>query len=73
MDFETGLTTVLIGTGDYGQLILNGIRLDDTALILEGTVLAALLGILVQGLFDPADRLLFPLGLRIHSEGAATK
>jgi len=60
--------TVFIGAGGYGQLILNDIRLDDTALSLEGTVPAALLGILVQGLFDPADRLPVPLGLRIHLE-----
>jgi len=69
----TATLGALIGAGGYGQPILTGIRLDDTALILEGAVPAALLALLVQGMFDLADRWLVPRGLRIESEGAATE
>ncbi|MCC5862953.1 MAG: ABC transporter permease subunit [Gammaproteobacteria bacterium] len=50
----------LVGAGGYGQPILTGIRLDDTALILEGAVPAALLALLVQVLFERGERALLP-------------
>ncbi len=46
----------LIGAGGYGQPIITGIRLNDTAMILEGAVPAALLALLVQAGFDLAER-----------------
>ena len=52
----TATLGALIGAGGYGQPILTGIRLDDTALILEGAVPAALLALAVQGLFDLVER-----------------
>jgi osmoprotectant transport system permease protein len=52
----------LVGAGGYGQPILTGIRLDDTALILEGAVPAALMAIGVQWLFELAERYLMPGG-----------
>ena len=55
----------LIGAGGYGQPILTGIRLDDTRLILQGAVPAALLALLVQGLFELSERKLVPKGLRL--------
>ena len=45
-----------------------GIRLDDTGLILQGAIPAALLALGVQGGFDLADRFLVPRGLRIKRE-----
>lgn len=54
----------LVGAGGYGQPILSGIRLDDTALILEGAVPAAVLALAAQGLFELAERYLVPGGLR---------
>lgn len=54
-----------IGAGGYGQPIMTGIRLDNTALILEGAVPAALLALIVQGLFDLSERLFVPRGLRL--------
>ncbi len=54
-----------IAAGGYGQLIFSGIRLNDVGLILAGAVPAAALAIVVQGLFDAADRLLVPKGLRL--------
>jgi osmoprotectant transport system permease protein len=54
----------LVGAGGYGQPILSGIRLDDTGLILEGAVPAAALALVVQGVFEVAERRLVPRGLR---------
>lgn len=48
----TATLGALIGAGGYGQPILTGIRLDDTGLILEGAVPAAILALLAQWMFD---------------------
>ena len=63
----TATLGALIGAGGYGQPILTGIRLDNTRLILEGAVPAALLALLVQGLFDLADLIIVPRGLRLKA------
>ena len=60
----TATLGALIGAGGYGQPILTGIRLDDIGLILEGAVPAALMALLVQGLFDLLERVAVPEGLR---------
>jgi len=65
----TATLGALIGAGGYGQPILTGIRLDDTALILEGAVPAALLALLVQAFFELAERVVVPKGLRMKGEG----
>jgi osmoprotectant transport system permease protein len=52
----TATLGALIGAGGYGQPILTGIRLDDTNLILEGAVPAAVLALLVQWLFGWLER-----------------
>ncbi len=57
----------LIGAGGYGQPILTGIRLDDVGLILEGAVPAALLALAVQWLFEWAERIVVPQGLRLST------
>ena len=64
----TATLGALIGAGGLGQPILTGIRLDDVGLVLEGAVPAAVLALLVQGLFDLAERALVPRGLRLTSE-----
>lgn len=63
----TATLGALIGAGGYGQPILTGIRLNDTRLILEGAVPAALLALFVQGIFDLAEHRLIPKGLRLNS------
>lgn len=65
----TATLGALIGAGGYGQPILTGIRLDDTGLILEGAVPAALLALAVQGIFDLIERAAVPAGLRRGSAG----
>jgi osmoprotectant transport system permease protein len=63
----TATLGALIGAGGYGQPILTGIRLDDTGLIMEGAVPAALLALLVQSLFDLSERVFVPRGLRLSN------
>jgi osmoprotectant transport system permease protein len=60
----TATLGALVGAGGYGQPILTGIRLDDTGLILQGAVPAAVLAIAAQGLFAGIERLAVPRGLR---------
>ncbi len=60
----TATLAALIGAGGYGQPILTGIRLDNTGLILQGAVPAAVLALLVQGLFELAEKKVVPKGLR---------
>lgn len=64
----TATLGALIGAGGYGQAILTGIRLDDTALILEGAIPAALLALLVQWAFDFAETFFLSPGLQITEE-----
>jgi osmoprotectant transport system permease protein len=58
----------LVGAGGYGQPILTGIRLDNTALILEGAIPAAALAIVVQVLFELLEHAVVPRGLRLPSD-----
>lgn len=64
----TATLGALIGAGGYGQPILTGIRLDNVGLILEGAIPAAILALLVQGLFDLLERVAVPKGLRLKGE-----
>jgi osmoprotectant transport system permease protein len=54
-----------IGAGGYGEPIFTGIRLNDYGVILQGAVPAAVLALLVQGLFELVDRIIVPKGLRL--------
>ncbi len=65
INIGTATLGALIGAGGYGQPILTGIRLDDISMILQGAVPAALLALLVQGLFDFTERFIVPRGLRL--------
>src|SRR5690606_6331978 len=61
----TATLGALIGAGGFGQPILTGIRLADTALILEGAVPAAAMAVLAQTALDGIERLIVPKGLRL--------
>lgn len=61
----TATLGALIGAGGYGQPILTGIRLDNIGMILEGAVPAAVLALLVQGMFELFERAMTPRGLRL--------
>jgi osmoprotectant transport system permease protein len=58
----------IIGAGGYGQIILKGIRLDNIPMILQGAIPAALLALLVQALFELAERWAVPKGLQLRPE-----
>ncbi|MCP4784620.1 MAG: ABC transporter permease subunit [Fuerstiella sp.] len=60
----------LVGAGGYGQPILSGIRLADTALILEGAIPAAVLALVVQAGFEVVERFAVPRGLRMKPTNA---
>lgn len=63
-----GLATLgaIIGAGGYGQPILTGIRLNDTALILEGAIPAALMALAIEALFHGVQHVVTPRGLRLR-------
>lgn len=65
INIGTATLGALIGAGGYGQPILTGIRLDDIGLILQGAIPAALLAIIVQGLFELGERWMVPKGLKV--------
>jgi osmoprotectant transport system permease protein len=54
-----------IGAGGYGEPIFTGIRLNDYGVILQGAIPAAVLALVVQGLFELVDRIMVPKGLRL--------
>jgi osmoprotectant transport system permease protein len=55
-----------IAAGGYGQPIFAGLNRNDSSLILEGAIPAVLLALVVQGLFELAERFLVPKGLRLQ-------
>lgn len=57
-----------IGAGGYGQPILTGLRLDDFGLVLQGAVPAAVMAMAAQGMFELAERVVVPKGLRLTME-----
>ncbi len=67
----TATLAALIGAGGLGEPILSGLNLNDHATILQGAIPAALLALLVETLFEIADRLFIPRGLRLPSRGGA--
>ncbi|HET9818613.1 MAG TPA: glycine betaine ABC transporter substrate-binding protein [Rhodanobacteraceae bacterium] len=64
----TATLGALIGSGGYGQPILTGIRLDSVPLIMEGAIPAALLALVMQGVFELIERALTPRGLRLRAQ-----
>ncbi len=65
----TATLAALIGAGGLGQPIISGLNLNAPGTILQGAVPAALLAILIQGLFVILDRLLIPKGLQVERMG----
>jgi osmoprotectant transport system permease protein len=55
-----------IAAGGYGQAIFSGLNRNDPSRILEGAIPAVLLALVVQGLFELAERFLVPKGLRLR-------
>lgn len=55
----------LIGAGGYGQTIKTGLDLNDVGMMMEGAIPAAVMALAVKGLFEIAERIVVPKGLRI--------
>lgn len=68
INIGTATLGALIGAGGYGQPILTGIRLDNTSLILEGAIPAAILAIFVQYGFDLLEKIILPRGLTTRKD-----
>ena len=60
----TATLAAFIGGGGYGALIVRGLALDDTATILAGAAPAAAMALVFHALFELADRVVVPRGLR---------
>ena len=60
----TATLAALIGAGGLGDPILSGLALNDSQTILQGAIPAAILALLVQYLFEWAEPLMVPKGLK---------
>jgi osmoprotectant transport system permease protein len=60
----TATLAALIGAGGYGVPIVTGLALNDLNMILQGAVPAAVMALVVHGVFELLDRALIPKGLR---------
>ena len=60
----TATIAAFIGAGGYGERIVTGLALNDHALLLAGAIPSAALALLVQWMFDFADRWIVADGLR---------
>jgi osmoprotectant transport system permease protein len=60
----TATLGALIGAGGYGQEILRGIQLNDINRVLEGAIPAAVMALVVEGLFSALELFVVPRGLR---------
>ena len=65
----TATIAAFVGAGGYGERIVAGLAVNDSALLLAGAVPAALMAVAIQTGFDLLDRWFIPAGLR-HEEGA---
>jgi len=69
INIGTATLGALIGAGGYGQPILTGIQLNNYSLILQGAIPSAVLALVAQGMFEIAERLIVPGGLRLKPHG----
>ena len=61
----TATLAAFIGAGGYGERIVAGLAVNDTAMLLAGAVPAAVLAVAIDAAFGYAQRWLVPRGLRI--------
>jgi osmoprotectant transport system permease protein len=60
----TATLAAFIGGGGYGTLIVTGLALNDVATILAGAIPAAVMALVIHGLFEGLERLVVPVPLR---------
>ncbi len=66
----TATIAAFIGAGGYGERIVAGLAVNDSALLLAGAIPAAAMALIVQGAFDALDRIIVPRGLRARAGNA---
>jgi osmoprotectant transport system permease protein len=60
----TATLAAFIGAGGLGEFIVTGLALNNTQLILQGAIPAAVLAIIVEFLFELVEKMLIPKHLR---------
>ena len=63
----TATIAAFIGAGGYGERIVTGLALNDHGMLLAGAIPAAVLALLIDGVFRLAERWVTPVGLRYIS------
>ena len=63
----TATIAAFIGAGGYGERIVAGLAVNDTAMLLAGALPAAVLALAVQWLFEVLERWVVPPGLRLST------
>jgi osmoprotectant transport system permease protein len=63
INIGTATLAAFIGAGGLGEPIVTGLALNDTGLIMEGAIPAAVLAILIELVFEGIDRFLLPAHL----------
>lgn len=64
INIGTATLAAFIGAGGLGEFIVTGLALNDTGLILQGAIPAALLAILAEFLFELLEKILIPKHLK---------
>lgn len=60
----TATLAAFIGAGGYGAFIVTGLALNSIPIILQGAIPAAILALVLQGMFEIVDRFMVPRGIR---------
>ncbi len=64
----TATIAAFIGAGGYGERIVAGLAVNDHGMMLAGAIPAAVLALLIQWVFERAERFFLPYGLRNPSQ-----
>lgn len=66
----TATIAAFIGAGGFGERIVAGLAVNDTAMLLAGAVPAAVLALAVQWTFEVLERWVVPAGLRLPADAS---
>lgn len=66
----TATIAAFVGAGGYGERIVAGLAVNDSAMLLAGALPAAALALAIQWAFDVLERRVIPAGLRRGTEGS---
>ena len=64
INIGTATLAAFIGAGGLGEFIVTGLALNNTTMILRGAIPAALLAIIVEFLFEVAEKFYIPKHLQ---------